>query len=90
MGFTTRKSVKENFEDIAHSTGEICRILRSSPSRSILYWLQRRIYNDKADSYPQHVGKFFNSRIFIEFFIHEVKKTFKFWVSGPYLYNKYQ
>ena len=49
-----------------------------------------RIYNDKADSYPQHTGKFFNFRIFIEFFIHEVKKTLKFWVSGPYLYNKYQ
>ena len=30
------------------------------------------IYNDKADSYPQHGGKFFNFRIFIEFFIHEV------------------
>ena len=49
-----------------------------------------RIYNDKADSYPQHAGKFFNFRIFIEFFIHEVKKTLKFPVSGPYLYNKYQ
>ena len=50
----------------------------------------KRIYNDKADSYPQHAGKFFNFRIFIEFFLHEVKKTLKFWVSGPYLYNKYQ
>ena len=42
-------------------------------------WNQR-IYNDWADSYPQHVGKFVNFRIFIEFFIHEVKKTWKFWV----------
>ena len=49
-----------------------------------------RIYDDKADSYPQHVGKFFNFCIFISFFIHEVKKTLKFWVSEPYLYNKYQ
>ena len=30
-----------------------------------------RIYNDKADSYPKHTGKFFNFVIFIEFFIHE-------------------
>ena len=44
--------------------------------------LRLRIYNDKADSYPQHVGKFFNFCIFIEFFIHEVKKTLQFWVSG--------
>ena len=44
-----------------------------------------RIYNDKADSYPQHVGKFFNFHIFIQFFIYEVKKTLKFWVSEPYL-----
>ena len=50
----------------------------------------QRIYNDKADSYPQHVGKFFNIRIFIEFFFQEVKKILKCWVSGPYLYNKYQ
>ena len=42
----------------------------------------RRIYNDKADSYPHHAGKFVNFRIFIEFFIHEVEKTLKFWVSG--------
>ena len=33
----------------------------------------QRTYNDKADSYPQHAGKFLNFRIFIEFFIHEVK-----------------
>ena len=49
-----------------------------------------RIYNDKADSYPQHTGKFFNFHIFIVYFFDEVKKTLKFWVSGPYLYNKYQ
>ena len=41
-----------------------------------------RIYNDNADSYPQHAGKFFNFRVFIEFFIHEVKKTLAFWVLG--------
>ena len=50
----------------------------------------QRIYNDKAYTSPHHVDKFFNFRIFIEFFIHELKKTLKFWVSGPYLYNKYQ
>ena len=62
-----------------------------------LYMIQHQIerecqmiYNDKADSYPQHVGKFFNFRIFIEFFNHEVKKILKFLVSGPYFYNKYQ
>ena len=38
----------------------------------------QRIYNDKADSYPNHVGKFFNFRILIEFSIHEVKKTLRF------------
>ena len=52
--------------------------------------ISERIYNDKADSYPQHVGKFLNFRIFSKFFIHEVKKTLKFWLSGPYLYRKYQ
>ena len=52
--------------------------------------ITRRIYNDKADSYPQHVGKLFNFRTFIEIFIHEVEKTLKFRVSGPYLYNRYQ
>ena len=36
------------------------------------------------------VGLLFNLRIFIKLFIHEVKKTLKFWVSGPYLYNKHQ
>ena len=59
-------------------------------TRAIYSEVWARIYNDKADSYPQHVSKFFNFRIFIEFFIHEVNKTFKFWESGPYLYNKYQ
>ena len=49
-----------------------------------------RIYNDKAYTSPQHVGKFFNFRIFIEFFIHEEKKALNFWVSVQYLYNKYQ
>ena len=42
---------------------------------------KQRIYNDKAESYPQYVGKFINFRIFIEFFIHEVKNTFKFLVG---------
>ena len=35
-------------------------------------------------------GKFFNFRLFIEFFIHEVNKTSKFWILVPYLYNTYQ
>ena len=39
---------------------------------------------------PSMFGKFFNFCIFIDFFIHKVKKTLKFWVSGPFLYNKYQ
>ena len=47
---------------------------------NVLY--HQRIYNDKADNYPEHVGQFFNFRIFIECFIHEVKKTSQFWVSG--------
>ena len=42
------------------------------------------------DSYSKHVGIFFNFRIFIEFLNREVKKTFKFWVLGHYLYSKYQ
>ena len=50
--------------------------------------MHKGIYNDKAYSYPQHVGKFFNFRIFIEFFIHEVNKTLTFWELGPYLYSK--
>ena len=50
----------------------------------------KRIYNDKAYSFPLHGGTDFNFRIFIEFFIHEVNKALKFWISGPYLYNKYQ
>ena len=50
----------------------------------------QRIYNDKADSYPQYVSKFFKFRIFNEFLIHELEKTLKFLVSGPYLYSKYQ
>ena len=59
-------------------------------SPEISYPDKERIYNDKADNYPQHGGKFFNFRIFIEYFIHEVKKTYKFRVSGPYLDSKYQ
>ena len=35
-------------------------------------------------------GQLFNFRIFIKLFIHEVKKTSKFWVLGLYLFNKYQ
>ena len=53
-------------------------------------YIMLRVYNGKADSYPHHTVNFFTFRILIEFFIHEVKKTLKFWVSGPYLYNKYQ
>ena len=34
----------------------------------------RRIYNDYADSYPHHVGKFFNFRIFIAFSIVKWRK----------------
>ena len=39
---------------------------------------------------PSMVVNFFNFRIFIEFSIHEVNKTLKFWISGLYLLNKYQ
>ena len=52
--------------------------------------LLKRTYNDKAYTSPQLFGQIYNFRIFIKFFIHEVKKTSKFWVSGPYLYSKYQ
>ena len=37
-----------------------------------------RTYNDKAYTSPYLFGQFFNFRIFIKFFIHEVKKTSKF------------
>ena len=37
-----------------------------------------RTYNDKAYTSPHLFGQFFNFRIFIKFFIHEVKKTSKF------------
>ena len=38
----------------------------------------QRTYNDKAYTSPHLFGQFFNFRIFIKFFIHEVKKTSKF------------
>ena len=38
---------------------------------------------------PCMMVNFFNFRIFVEVFIHEVKKTSQFWVSGSYLYSKY-
>ena len=50
----------------------------------------RRTYKDKAYTSPHLFGQFFNFRIFIKFFIHEVKKTSKFKGSGLYLHNKYQ
>ena len=37
-----------------------------------------RTYNDKAYTSPHLFGQFFNFRISIKFFIHEVKKTSKF------------
>ena len=37
-----------------------------------------RTYSDKAYTSPHLFGQFFNFRIFIKFFIHEVKKTSKF------------
>ena len=52
-----------------------------------------RIFNDKAFFFPmaqKHDGQFFNFRIFIKLFIHEVKKTLKFWFLELYLFNKYQ
>ena len=42
----------------------------------------QRTYNDKAYTSPHLFGQFFNFRIFIKFFIHEVKKTSKFEGSG--------
>ena len=39
---------------------------------------QQRTYNDKAYTSPHLFGQFLNFRIFIKFFIHEVKKTSKF------------
>ena len=35
-------------------------------------------FNDKANTSPQLFRQFFNIRIFIKFFIDELKKTFKF------------
>ena len=68
-----------------------------SPYRFIMHWIGNQILNEvkgtitiRRTSYPQHVGKFFNFRTFIEFFNHEGKKTLKFWVSGPDFYSKYQ
>ena len=67
------------------------RIKHAQLERSLFELLSSvRIYNDKADSYPQNVGKFFKLRIFIGIFIHQVKKTWKFSESGPYLYNNYK
>ena len=37
-----------------------------------------RTYNDKAYTSPHLFGQFFNFRIFVQYFIHEVKKTSKF------------
>ena len=37
-----------------------------------------RTYNDKAYTSPQLFDQFFNFRIFIKFFIYEVKKPSKF------------
>ena len=37
-----------------------------------------RTNNDKAYTSPQLFGQFFNFRIFIQFFIYEVKKPSKF------------
>ena len=53
---------------------------------SVILWK----YNDKADTPPYYFGQLLNFRNFVKLFIHEVKKTSKFWVSGLYLYNKYQ
>ena len=52
-----------------------------------------RIFNDKVFFFPtayKPIGQLFNFRIFIKLFIHEEKKTSKFWVLGLYLFNKYQ
>ena len=38
----------------------------------------QKTYNDKAYTSPQLFGQFSNFRIFIKFFIYEVKKTSKF------------
>ena len=39
---------------------------------------RERTYNDKAYTSPHLFGQFFNFRILIKFFIHEVMKTSKF------------
>ena len=41
-------------------------------------FVERRTYNDKAYTSPHLFGQFFNFRIFIKSFIHEVKKTSEF------------
>ena len=47
----------------------------------------QRKYNDKANTPPKHFGQLFNFCNFIKLFIHEVKKTSNFWVSGLYIIN---
>ena len=49
--------------------------------RVIPIWPQRT-YNDKMYTSPQLCCQFSNFRIFIQFFIYEVKKPSKFWVWG--------
>ena len=62
-----------------------------SPKIKILYLTNgRRTYNDKAYTSPQLFGQVSSFRIFIKFFIHEVKKPSKFQLSGPYFHNKNQ
>ena len=50
----------------------------------------QRTYNDKSYTSPHLFGQFFNFRIFIKYFIHEVKKNIKVLGIGLYLHNKYQ
>ena len=68
------------------SSNQSSRSFRLFPTDQRSKWLRRVIRRTAIPS----MLVYFNFRIFIEFFIHEVKKTFKFWVSVPYLYNNYQ
>ena len=49
--------------------------LRSTKHAVFTLFYNERTYNDKVYTSPHLFGQFFNFRIFIKFFIHEVKKT---------------
>ena len=49
-------------------------IANANSSYNTAAYVMRRTYNDKAYTSPQLFGQVFNFRIFIQFFIYEVKQ----------------